>query len=162
LCISYLTIEHRGAIPVELRPRLGNWIFGCDICQEVCPWNGDATRDATPNHDLAPPLIDLMALDDGGFRRRYGKTAVARTKRRGLLRNAAIALGNSANPDAIPALVRTLEQERETLVREHAAWALGRFGASPARDALMRARARETCGEVLREIDHALMGINGP
>jgi len=156
LCISYLTIEHRGAIPVELRPRLGNWIFGCDICQEVCPWNGDATRAASPNEDLAPSLIDLMRLDDAGFRRRYGKTAIARTKRRGLLRNAAIALGNSANPAALPVLARTLAQEPEALVREHAAWALGRLGARQARDALMRARTRETAPDVIREIDHAL------
>jgi epoxyqueuosine reductase len=165
LCISYLTIEHRGVIPLELRPRLGKWIFGCDICQEVCPWNGDAARAASPNEDLAPSspnedlapsLIELMMLDDAGFRRRYGKTAVARTKRRGLLRNAVIALGNSANPAAVPILAQTLEHEPEALVREHAAWALARFAAPQARDALMRARAREAVAGVKREIDQAL------
>ena len=105
-CISYLTIEHRGPIPRELRPRLGNWIFGCDICQEVCPWNESA---GAPEPELAPSLTELMALDEDGFRRRYRRSAIRRTKRRGLARNVAIALGNSRNPAAIDALARALE-----------------------------------------------------
>ncbi|MBV8453469.1 MAG: tRNA epoxyqueuosine(34) reductase QueG, partial [Deltaproteobacteria bacterium] len=144
LCISYLTIEHRGPIPRELRARLGNWIFGCDICQEVCPWNGDAARAALANADLAPSLIDVMGLDDFGFRQRYGKTAVKRTKRRGLLRNAAIALGNSGNPAAVPVLARALKNEPEMLVRAHAAWALGRFDDAEARYALEAVRMKES------------------
>jgi epoxyqueuosine reductase len=156
LCISYLTIEHRGPIPRQLRPRLGNWIFGCDICQEVCPWNSDATRDANINEDLAPSLPDLMKLDDDGFRRRFGRTAVRRTKRRGLLRNAAIALGNSGNPAAVPILARSLQHEPEALVRAHTAWALGRFDSVEARDALKAATIREPDPLVKAEIDDVL------
>ncbi|MBE3603681.1 tRNA epoxyqueuosine(34) reductase QueG [bacterium] len=154
LCISYLTIEHRGPIPRAMRPRLGAWIFGCDVCQEVCPWNAD---DATPvNEALAPSLVELLALDDDGFRRRFAKSAIRRTKRRGLLRNAAIALGNSGNPAAIAPLARALASEPEPLVREHAAWALGRFAESDARAALERARLREPDPDVAKEISLAL------
>jgi epoxyqueuosine reductase len=156
LCISYLTIEHRGPIPKELRGRLGNWIFGCDVCQEVCPWNGDATRAATVNFDLAPSLADLMRLDESAFRQRYGKTAIKRTKRRGLLRNATIALGNSGNPAAVPILAHALKNEPETLVRAHSAWALGRFDNVDARDALDAARTREPDPQVRVEIEDAL------
>ena len=106
-CLSYLTIEHRSAIPAELRPHLDNWIFGCDLCQEACPWNADV-RDAAGAEALAPHLPSLLALDEAGFRARFGKTAVARAKRRGLLRNTAVALGNSGNPDALPALAAAL------------------------------------------------------
>jgi epoxyqueuosine reductase len=156
LCISYLTIEHRGPIPAVLRTRLGNWIFGCDICQEVCPWNGDAMRAAPVNPDLAPSLAQLMELDDDSFRRRFGRTAVRRTKRRGLLRNAAIVLGNSGNPAAVPILTHTLENEPEALVRAHAAWALGRFDYPEARRALEAAVAREQDPLVRAEIDEAM------
>ena len=159
LCISYLTIEHRGPIPPELRPKLGNWIFGCDICQEVCPWNGDAARSARVNPDLAPNLAELMALDEDGFRRLYGKTAVSRTKRRGLLRNAAIALGNSGNPAAVPVLARTIEAEIEPIVRSHAAWALGRLGGAQARSALESAHSREIESLVKTEIESALSAL---
>jgi epoxyqueuosine reductase len=154
LCISYLTIEHRGGIPPELREKLGNWIFGCDICQEVCPWNepGDGAAAA----ELAPYLPELMALDDDGFRRRYGRSAVRRAKRRGLLRNVAVALGNSGNPDAVAPLARALESEPEPLVRAHAAWALGRLGGQRARRALERSRKREDDLHVVREVDDAL------
>jgi epoxyqueuosine reductase len=158
LCISYLTIEHRGPIPPDLRPKLGNWIFGCDICQEVCPWNSDAAR-AAASEDLAPDLAQLMMLDAEGFRRRYGKTAVSRTKRRGLLRNAAVALGNSGNGDAVAILIRTMEAEPEPIVRGHAAWALGRLGGRLARAALERARSREEEASVKVETDNALSGL---
>jgi len=156
LCISYLTIEHRGPIARQLRSRLGNWIFGCDICQEVCPWNSDATREASINQDLAPLLADLMKLDDDGFRRRFGKTAVKRAKRRGLLRNVAIALGNSGNSAAVPILAQSLRDEPEALVRAHAAWALGCFDTIEARGALTTARMREPDSLVKAEIDDAL------
>jgi epoxyqueuosine reductase len=152
-CISYLTIEHRSAIAVELRPGLGNWIFGCDVCQEVCPWNGEA-RDAAAAEELAPRLPPLLGLDEGGFRARYGRTAVARAKRRGLLRNVAVVLGNTGNPEAVPALVGALE-DREPLVRGHAAWALGRLGGVAARRALEAARAREIDSRVAGEIQEA-------
>jgi epoxyqueuosine reductase len=156
LCISYLTIEHRGPLPHEMRPHLGNWIFGCDVCQEVCPWNDDHARAAPINHALMPPLSDLMALDDPGFRRRFGRTAIARTKRRGLLRNAAVVLGNSGNPDAIAILARTLAGEPEALIRAHAAWALGKLGRGDAMRALEAARPREPDHSVAAEIDLAL------
>lgn len=156
LCISYWTIEHRGAIPRAMRPRLGNWIFGCDLCQEVCPWNNDATVAAPINETLTPPLAALLALDDDGFRRRFGQSALRRTKRRGLLRNATVAMGNSGNPAAIPALATTLAAEPEALVRAHAAWALGRFDAPAARKALEQARPRESDAAVGEEITLAL------
>lgn len=157
LCISYLTIEHRGPISPALRPALGNWIFGCDICQEVCPWNvasGAASADA-----LMPSLPELMGLDEQGFRRRFEGSAVTRAKRRGLLRNAAVVLGNSGNRDAIAVLARTLEAEPEALVRAHAAWAIGRLGGRAARDGLERRRRGEDDPSVAAEIAAALAAL---
>ncbi len=135
LCISYLTIELKGEIPLHLRPKLGNRIFGCDICQEVCPYN---RRFAIPTDDpafratlnrMAPPLLDLIALDDEAFRERFRGSPIKRTKRRGFLRNVAVALGNWGNPAAIPALVRA-SRDVEPLIRVHAEWALARIRAS--------------------------------
>ncbi len=154
LCISYLTIEHRGPIPAALRPGLGNWIFGCDVCQEVCLWN--VSTGAAGDDALVPFLPGLLALDDEGFRRRFGESAVARAQRRGLLRNAAIVLGNSGNRAAVPVLARTLEHEAEPLVRAHAAWALGRLGGGRARAALERRRATESDPAVSAEVEAAL------
>jgi epoxyqueuosine reductase len=151
LCISYQTIENRGAIPVSLRSKLGNWIFGCDICNEVCPWNGDATSDAD-SHALFPSLTDLLALDDTGFSRRFTGSAIKRAKRRGLLRNVAVALGNTRNPEAVAALARSLESEKESLVRAHVAWALGQIGGPAARRHLDTARARESDDSVREEV----------
>ena len=125
LCISYLTIEQRGPIPHALRPKLANWIFGCDICQEVCPWNA---KFGQPRHDLVdellPSLPELLRLDADGFRARFRRSAVWRTKRRGLLRNVAVALGNSDNQKAVGPLQAALH-DPESLIRGHAAWALG-------------------------------------
>jgi epoxyqueuosine reductase len=160
LCISYLTIEHRSAIPYDMRSRMGNWIFGCDICQEVCPWNGDAGRAAAVNSDLRPPLSMVMGLDDDGFRRCYGRTAVHRAKRRGLLRNAAIALGNSGDPRAVPILARVMSTEPEGLVRGHAAWALGQFQSAEARVALERAWRCDPEPDVHAEIERALTELS--
>lgn len=137
LCISYQTIENRGAIARELRSKLGNWIFGCDICNEVCPWNDLAADDGS--NDLVPRLPELLALNDEEFGRRFTKSAVKRAKRRGLLRNVAVALGNTRNPDAVAPLARALETEPEPLIRSHAAWALGQIGGRAARHALGRA-----------------------
>src|SRR5437016_3387865 len=153
-CLSYLPIEHRSAIPAELRPHLDNWIFGCDLCQEACPWNADV-RDAAGAEALAPHLPSLLALDEAGFRARFGKTAVARAKRRGLLRNTAVAVRSRGNPDALPALAAALA-DPEPLVRGHAAWALGRLGGASARRALEAARERETDGGAAAEIGAAL------
>ncbi len=154
LCISYLTIENRGPIPRELRAKLGNWIFGCDICQEVCPWNEPFTETIAP--ELMPFMPDLMALDDADFSRRFSKSAVKRAKRRGVLRNVAVALGNSANRDAVPVLAYAMEREPEPLVRSHAAWALGALSGPRAKRALDRAQRREINAEVRAEIALAL------
>jgi len=158
LCISYLTIELRGAIPRELRAPMGNWIFGCDVCQEVCPWNEDGVAHAD---ELAPSLLDLLALDDDGFMRRYGKSAIRRTRRRGLLRNVAVALGNSGNPAAIAPLGHALDSDSEPLIRAHAAWALGAIGGPVARTRLEAARHREPDALVLEEIGSALQSSAG-
>lgn len=124
-CISYLTIELRGAIPAELRPALGEWLFGCDLCQLACPWNRDAA--SAPDERLAPDLRATLALDDAGFAGRYGDTALVRTGRIGLARNAAVVLGNTGNPEALPALAAALREHDAPLVRQHAAWAVGRL-----------------------------------
>jgi epoxyqueuosine reductase len=130
-CISYLTIELRGPIPRELRPLMGNRIYGCDICQEVCPWNSFATPASDPAFIPregmdGPSLIEWMRMTQEEFSRRFKGSAVKRTKRRGLLRNVAVALGNWGSPEAVPALAAALDDE-EPLVRGHAAWALGRI-----------------------------------
>ena len=152
-CIAYLTIEHRTAIPLDLRAELGNWIFGCDVCQDACPWNRDA-GDPAASDALAPHLPSLLALDAAGFRARFGRTAVSRAKRRGLLRNVAVALGNTGNRDAVPALAAALD-DPEPLVRGHAGWALGRLGGAAARHALEAARPRETDPDAAAEMDAA-------
>ncbi len=154
-CISYLTIELRGAIPPALRSHLGNWIFGCDICQEVCPWNEPGGIEMA---ELQPYLPDLLALDEEEFRHRFRNSAIKRTKRRGLLRNVAVALGNTGNPDAVPVLEHALCNEPEPLVRAHAAWALGRLGGNPAKRALQAAAAVEADAAVRTEISGALCG----
>ncbi len=131
-CIAYLTIEHRGAIPVALRPLLGGHVFGCDDCLEVCPWNRFAreAREAgfTPRAGAVAPLLEeLTALDDAGFLRRYAGTAVMRARREGLARNACVALGNLGGEGAAEALSRAME-DPSPVVREHAAWAQERLG----------------------------------
>jgi len=154
LCISYQTIENRGAIPRELRPKLGNWIFGCDICNDVCPWNDDRATDESAEDQL-PRLPELLALSEEEFGLRFTVSAVKRAKRRGLLRNVAVALGNTGNPDAVAPLTRSIETESEPLIRSHAAWALGQVGGNAARRALERAlRDRDTA--VRREAQAAL------
>jgi epoxyqueuosine reductase len=159
-CISYLTIELRGAIPLELRPLMDNWVFGCDICQEVCPYNRrPRPADSGVLHrcvESAPRLTELLELDEAAFRRRYRGTAVLRTKRRGLVRNACVAAGNSRDPAFTPALVRLLLADSERLVRGHAAWALGRIGGRDELTALRRALAVEADAYVASEIKQAL------
>jgi epoxyqueuosine reductase len=130
-CISYLTIELKGTIPPELRAPMGDWVFGCDICQEVCPWNRKSLPAAEPAFqprlDLqAPNLVELLGLSEEAFRRRFRGTALMRAKRSGLLRNAAIALGNQRDPTALPALQRALN-DPDPLVRDAAQWAIERI-----------------------------------
>jgi|SRR5579875_857883 epoxyqueuosine reductase len=152
-CISYLTIELRGPIAPQLRPHLGNWIFGCDICQEVCPWNEPGR---TQPSELEPYLPDLLMLDEEGFRGRFRNSAIKRAKRRGLLRNVAVALGNTGNPDAVAVLAEAMRREGEPLVRAHVAWALGRLGGRQAHRALRDAAAVEADAAVKMEIAAAL------
>ncbi len=137
-CISYLTIEMRGSIPEPLREQMSDWIFGCDVCQDVCPWNTRSyNAAATDEADFAPiegmnpiELDQLFDLDEEAFRRRFRHTPLWRAKRRGLLRNAAIALGNRPTPEAIPALKKGLG-DAEPLVREACAWALHKTHSGP-------------------------------
>ena len=158
-CISHLTIENRGAIPRELRPLLGDWIFGCDLCQEVCPVNRKAQPAQEPAFGQASlataDLIAILEMSETDFRERFKGTPILRAKRIGLQRNACVALGNGKNPAAVPALDRALRQG-ESLVRGHAAWALGQIGGPAALAALRQAAQQETDGEVLAEIRAAL------
>jgi epoxyqueuosine reductase len=161
-CISYLTIELKGPIPLDLRPQMGDWVFGCDICQLVCPWNlrfapshghpALAPRPGVPK----PDLIREMGLTPESFNRKFKGSPVERPRRRGYLRNIAVALGNRKDPAAIPVLARVLKDEPEPLVRAHAAWALGQIGGEPAWQALEKARGIERDPEVLKEIEAAL------
>ncbi len=159
-CISYLTIELRGPIPAELRQPMGQWLFGCDICQDVCPWNRKAppTREAAFQRraDLSPPdRCDLLRLSKVEFRRRFKGTTITRARRSGFLRNVAIALGNAGDVSAVPALCDALRDE-EPLVRGAAAWALGRLGTAAAGQALRHRLALEEDESVRGEILAAL------
>jgi epoxyqueuosine reductase len=160
-CISYLTIELKGPIPRPLRPLMGNRILGCDICQEVCPWNRQFARPTAepafqPGPEgMAPHLLDLIALDEEGFRRRFRGSPVRRAKRRGLLRNVCVALGNWGDPVAVPALARAV-QDPEPLIRGHAAWALGRIATEEARQELEQALNVEEDEWVREELRQAV------
>ena len=161
-CISYLTIELKGPIPRELRPLTGNRVYGCDICQEVCPWNSFAEPAAEPAF-LAregldgPRLIEWMTMTQEEFSARFKGSPIKRAKRRGLLRNVAVALGNWGSAEAVPALAVALNDE-EPLVRGHAAWALGRIGTEAARQALRGRGEVEEDAWVREEIAVALDG----
>ncbi|HJZ55985.1 MAG TPA: tRNA epoxyqueuosine(34) reductase QueG, partial [Gemmataceae bacterium] len=128
-CISYLTIELRSEISVELREKVGNWLYGCDVCQDVCPWNRKAGGVAVFPHDPAMEWLDpleLLGLDEEAFRARFKKTSLWRNRRAGLLRNAAIVLGNVGDERALPALEKVLSDEEE-VIRDAAAWAIDRI-----------------------------------
>jgi len=174
-CISYLTIELKGPVPHDLRRGLGDWVFGCDICQDVCPWNRKAPAvsessvfekrglenraSAVPDPEEATPdLAGLLALDDEGFRRRFRHTPLWRAKRRGILRNAALVLGNEARNGtearmraALPALLGALD-DPEPLVRGAAAWALGQLPGEAPRDALTERLTHEEDPTVREEL----------
>lgn len=163
-CISYLTIENQGAIPRHLRPRLGDWVFGCDVCQEVCPYTGaaqDAPDPAFLPGDIEhayPSLHALLAMSASTFRQRYRGTAVLRARRRGLARNAAVALGNIGAEADARTLATVLLGHDIPLVRGHVAWALGRIGGKTARAALEVAWRRERDPDARAEVALALDG----
>ncbi len=160
-CISFLTIELRGPIPVDMRSQVGDWVFGCDICQDVCPVNRKALGVLEPRftqrHDFAAPaLLPLLDLTDETFAERFRGSPIRRAKRVGLQRNVCVALGNIGDPAAVPALARVLVNAEEPMLQGHAAWALGRIGADEAVDALRDARVREEDPQALAEIEAAL------
>jgi epoxyqueuosine reductase len=160
-CISYLTIELKGWIPRSLRALMGNWVFGCDICQAVCPFNRFAPREAeTVFHpgswaESSPELLDLLSLDDERFALRYANSPIKRIKRERLVRNACVAAGNWGGEAAVAPLVSLLGDE-SALVRGHAAWALGQVGGREALDALSRAQVQESDAQVELEVRLAL------
>jgi epoxyqueuosine reductase len=165
-CISYLTVELRGPIPRELRPLMGTHIFGCDICQAVCPWNRKAPATVEPAFwpragYAAPELLPLLGLSEEEFRVRFRGSPIRRAKRRGFLRNVAVALGNLRDPRAIPALAAALH-DPEPLIRGHAAWALGRIGGTGAREVLRAALTAERDVDVRQELMWALAELEGP
>lgn len=159
-CISYLTIELKGPIPRDLRPLVGEWIFGCDVCQDVCPWNRFAVPVTEPAFQWSPArfegnLADFLDLDEGGFDERFRGSPVRRATRNGFLRNVCVALGNRARPEDAGPLTKALD-DSSPLVRSHAAWALGRLGGVAAWSALTRRLESESVGEVREEIQEAL------
>jgi len=184
LCISYLTIEFDGFIPRHLRPLMGNRIYGCDDCQLICPWNAHAAKaagltadrrscelpsgfrpDSSPDplrprrENSLPDLANLLRLDEDGFRQRFRRSPVRRTKRRGLLRNVCIAMGNSGQLAFVDELVSVLQDE-EPLIRGHAAWALGRLAGVGRRQAIIEALTYRSGSEddkqVLAELDASI------
>ncbi len=162
LCISYLTIELRGRIPRTLRPLIGNRIFGCDDCQDVCPWNRFAVE--TPEQSfkprtggLMPTLLSLADITPEEFNRRFKGSPIRRAGRDGFVRNVMVALGNSGSPEAVLALERAT-QDPSPLVRAHAAWALHQISGEAAEKALEKARATEVNPSVVEEISETAAG----
>ena len=160
-CISYLTIELRGPIPKHLRPLVGDWVFGCDICQDVCPVNRKAQPTQEPafqtgEHGFtALDLLPMLSITDEEFSERFRNSPIKRAKRAGMLRNVCVALGNIGDSKAIPALTEALRHDL-SLVRGHAAWALGAIGGPEAESALRDALASEEDADVRGEIAEAL------
>ena len=155
-CISYLTIEHKGIIPLEFRKLMKNRIYGCDICQEVCPWNKSRqkiaqNKDFKARQDLfAPKLLDLFPMTQEQFSARFKKSPIKRAKREGFLRNVLVAMGNWADPS----LVKTLEiglQDKSPVIRAHAVWALQQVDSQESKKMLTRHRPSEMDDEVLNE-----------
>jgi epoxyqueuosine reductase len=161
-CISYLTIENKGAIPPDLREKVGEWLFGCDICQAACPWN---RRFARPTEDDAfrprpyldpPDLTRLLSLRPREWRTDLMHSPLERPRRRGLLRNSCVVAGNMDDPGTLPALLKLLQSDPEPVVRSHAAWAIGQIDGPGGVEGLVEARGREQDPHVLLEIDAAL------
>jgi len=155
-CLSYLTIENKGLIPPELRPLLGEWFFGCDVCQQVCPWNRFASPAGFPEFAARPAfppekLSEELGLTPETFNQKFKGSPVKRSKRRGYLRNLAVVLGNRREIQNIPSLTEALA-DPEPLIRHHAAWALGQIGGDAAFSALAEAKPDEINPEVSQEI----------
>ena len=164
-CISYQTIENRGPVPIELRPYMLDWVFGCDICQEVCPVNRKEMPTREPvfgqrNLSVAD-LVEVLEMTDDQFLERFAGTPIMRATRAGLQRNACVALGNLKAVESVPALARALAKGGP-LVRSHAAWALGEIGGLVAANSLEEAAITETDDEVLSEIRAAVKALELP
>ncbi len=162
-CISYWTIEHRGWLPEEARSMIGDWLFGCDICQEVCPLNDGAyvpaaAEFAPDDRRAALTLADLLELSRDDYVEAFRGSPMKRAKLEGLQRNAAVVLGNLGNREAIPVLKRALTHP-ESVVRGHAAWALGRLGGPESKLALVEALAAESDGRVRCDIEAAIVAV---
>ena len=160
-CISYLTIELKGSLPVDLRPQMDGWVFGCDVCQQVCPWNHFAGTQVDPAYNTTrtisdPDLVGQMRLQVSEFNLMFRHNPIRRAKRRGYLRNVAVALGNLGSVEAVVPLTQSLLEDPEPLVRTHAAWALGQIDDIAARQALERAAREEADPQVMLEIKTAL------
>ena len=165
LCISYWTIEHRGAIPRETRPLLGDWVFGCDVCQEVCQVTVGVEPAAHAEFALGSvrgglDLAGLLSLGRDRYVELFRGSPMKRAKLEGLQRNAAVAMGNSGSTRYLPELIRAL-QNSDPVVRGHASWSLGQIGGDLAESALESARSEESEAEVRAEIDAALEGFVG-
>jgi epoxyqueuosine reductase len=156
-CISYLTIELKGWIPRDLRPLMGNWIYGCDICQEVCPFNRFAEPSSEPVflpadiNSIMPPLLDILMMDEVAFNTRFENSPIKRIKRGRLLRNACVAAGNWGDKSAVPALAKLL-QDPDPILRGHAAWALHQVGGPQAQAVIAGALINEQDDLALQEL----------
>jgi epoxyqueuosine reductase len=164
LCISYLTIELRGSIPRRLRPLIGNRIYGCDDCQEACPWNRFATVNPEKGFEpregnYMPDLTPLARITPEEFKSRFENSPILRATRDGFVRNVLVALGNSKRDEAVPALEEALREDESPLARSHAAWALGQIAAARTRRILESALVREADAAVIGEIRAALDGL---
>jgi epoxyqueuosine reductase len=158
-CISYLTIELKGVIPVEFRKAIGNRIYGCDDCQIVCPWNSYAVRADEPDFQQKQDtlkLMDLIQISQEIFNIRFKGSPIKRIKRRGLLRNVAVALGNSGNKQAIPVLLKVLDDE-EPLIRAHVVWALGELAGPEVLPAIREKLNNESEEVVLVELERVVV-----
>ena len=159
-CISFLTIENKGAIPYELRPLIGDWIFGCDICQDICPVNDKSDMpqnmtfiEKTTSH---LDLVEILHMSQEQFSIRFSRSPIKRAKLRGLQRNACVALGNSKQKEGISALINTLKNNESELVRGHSAWALGEINTTECHNALKLCLEYEEDQFVIDEINQAL------
>jgi epoxyqueuosine reductase len=165
-CLSFQTIEQRGAIPREIRPLLGEWVFGCDVCQEVCPYTKAAVTVDDPEvmprtlENAYPALSWLLTMSEEEFRETYRATPVLRAKRRGLARNAAVALGNIGAERDIPSLERAALEHDEPLVRGHAVWGLAHLSGVTAKPVIERVLRRDEDGFVRGECVAALEGMS--